>query len=86
MVGVVQNGSPHLVGPEFLNVQYAVLVMVCSFEACGVEFAVVKHYEHKVVAFEFSEIFSAPVVVKAQYVAIEPYVASAERAHSALFQ
>ena len=60
--------------------------MIAQFEGRGVEVAVLEDNQYLVIALEFTEEFSPPVVVEAQNVAVEPYHPSAERAFSLLLQ
>ena len=64
LVGIVEHGGPYFVRVVFLQYAYAVIVVVVQVEVGGIELSAVLYDKDGVFALEFSEIFSASVVVE----------------------
>ncbi len=86
LVGIIEHRRPHLPLVVLLDDAYVGVVMVGKVEARGIEIAVVQHHQYMVAALELAQVLPAPVVVQAQYVAVEPHLASAKRGAAVLLQ
>ena len=86
LVGIVEYGGPYFVRIVFLQYAYAIVIVIVQVEVGGIELSAVLYDKDGVFALEFSEIFSATVVVEAQHVTVEPDFPSAQGGASALFQ
>ena len=78
LVGIVEHGRPHLVGPPFLYHLYVVLVVVVHIEVGDVELAVVEHHEYGIVFVELAQQGAVLVVVEAFHIGVEPHLAAAQ--------
>ncbi len=67
-----------MVRPEFFQLQDIVIVMVGGFECSQVIFAGLGYDQYHLVAEELAEELTAPVVVKAQHIRVEPHLTSPE--------
>ena len=64
LVGIVEYGGPYFVRIVFLQYAYAIVIVIVQVEVGGIELSAVLYDKDGVFALEFSEIFSAPVVVE----------------------
>ena len=79
IVGIVEDGSPYLVGIVFLNAQDVFFVVVVQVEVRQVTITVLQDDEYLVVVQEFTEELPVLVVVQTVHVGIPPYFPSSER-------
>ena len=86
MVGIVQNGCPYFIGVILLQYADTVFVVIVQVEIGDVELTVILYYEDGVITLELAEVFSAAVIIEAQYITVKPYFASTQGGASTLFQ
>ena len=79
VVGILDDGSPGLVGLPLLDAEDVLLEVVVGIRRGDVEVAVVEHHEQAVVVLELSERRAVRVIVEAVDVSVPPYFASAQR-------
>ena len=79
LVGIEKYRRPDMVGTEFLDAEDVdMIVVVGGVESRQVVFAGFGDYQDFVLSHELAEIFTAAVVVEAQHVAVEPYLAPSQ--------
>ena len=86
LVGIIEDGGPHLVTLVLLDAQDALVIVVGRLGAGGIELTALHDDHDAVIATEQTQRAAVALVVDAQDVRIEPHLAVAQRGLACLLE